>query len=108
MRTLPLQVTFRNMRPSKAVEAKIQEKFEKLTQFCDRIMNAKVVVDLPHHKQTQGKQFEVTIDLTLPDGHVIANRHANDPSHEDVYVAVRDAFDVAKRQLTEYTDRHAV
>ncbi len=109
MRTVPLQVTFRHMHPSKAVEAKVKQKIEKLTRFYDRIIAAHVIVDLPHHKHHQGNLFEVAIELSLPDGQVLVNRHANpDHRHENIYVALRDAFDAAQRQLTEYAFRRAV
>lgn len=108
MRTVPLQVTFRHMYPSKAVEAKIKQKIEKLTQFYDRMIAAHVIVDLPHHKHHQGNLFEVAIELSLPEGQVIVNRHANqDRRHESVYVALQDAFNAAQRQLTEHAFRRA-
>jgi ribosomal subunit interface protein len=97
------------MSPSKAIEARIAQKIEKLAQFYDRIIAAHVTVDLPHHKHHQGNLFEVAIELSLPDGKVVVNRHANrDHRHEDIYVAVRDAFNAAKQQLVEYTGRRAV
>lgn len=39
---LPLQVTFRNMASSDAMEANIREKAEKLDQFYDQIMSCRV------------------------------------------------------------------
>src|SRR5690606_22918580 len=48
-----------------------------------------------HHHQ--GRPFRVSIDLRVPGKEIVANRD----HHEDVYVALRDAFDAAKRQLEE-------
>ena len=36
---IPLQITFRDMEPSAAVEASIREKAAKLDQFYDQIMS---------------------------------------------------------------------
>lgn len=99
----PLQITFRDMPPSEAVEAVIREKAEKLDQFFDKIMSCRVMVESPHTHQHQGILFHVRVDLTVPGGELVASRSPGDNhAHEDVYVAIRDAFDAAKRQLQEY------
>ena len=52
---IPLQISFRNMDPSPAVEARIREKAAKLERFHDRIIGCTVVVEAPHRSQNQGK-----------------------------------------------------
>jgi ribosomal subunit interface protein len=100
---LPLEITFRGMSHSDAVEAKIREKTAKLEQFCDHIISCKVAVELEHHHQHQGNLFHVRIDLSVPNKHIVVSReHHDKQAHEDMYVALRDAFDAAKRQLEEY------
>lgn len=100
---LPLNITFRDMPPSQAVEANIREKAEKLDQFFDRIMACNVVVVAPHKHHHKGNIYQVHIDITLPHGEVVVSRdtHQNH-AHEDVYVAIRDAFNAAKRQLENF------
>ncbi len=104
---IPLQITFRDMESSAAVEARIQEKTAKLEQYYDRIMSCRVMVESPHGHHHQGRLFKVRIDLTVPDGELVVNQahHHNDHSHEDVYVAIRDAFNAMQRQLQNYVDR---
>jgi ribosomal subunit interface protein len=92
------QITLKNVPHSEAVEAKIREKMSKLDQFSDRIMSCRVVVEESQRKQHQGKMFSVRIDMTVPGKELVVNRIEN----EDCYVAVRDAFDAAKRQLEEH------
>lgn len=100
---VPLHISFRNMEPSAAVEATIRERAAKLDRVYDRITSCRVVVEAPHKHHHQGKLFHVRIDLSLP-GHEV--RVTRDPAqahaHEDVYVAIRDAFAAARRQLDEY------
>jgi len=98
---LPLQVTFRNVPPSEAIEAHISEKASKLERFFDRIMSCRVVVDSTQRRQHQGKLYEVRIDITVPRKELAVTRAEN----EDVYVAVRDAFDAAGRRLEEHARR---
>ncbi|MDH5484489.1 MAG: HPF/RaiA family ribosome-associated protein [Gammaproteobacteria bacterium] len=99
----PLEIVFRDMPASEFVEEKIREKAAMLDKFYDRIMSCRVVIELPHAHHNKGKLFHVTVDLTVPDGELVVNRSPKDNhAHEDVYVAIRDAFDAAKRQLQSY------
>lgn len=101
---VPLEITFRGFPHSDAVETKIREKTAKLEQFCDHIISCKVAVEAEHRHQHQGNLFHVRIDLSVPQKHIIVSReHHDKQAHEDLYVALRDAFDVATRQLEEYT-----
>ena len=92
------------METSAAVEANIREKAAKLEQYYDQIMSCRVVVEAPHAHKHQGKLYQVHIDLGVPDGELVVSHehHHKDSAHEDVYVAIRDAFDAMKRQLEDY------
>ena len=95
----PLQITIRGMEHSEALDAHIREKALKLEEFYPRMIGCHVTVDEPHRHHQQGGQLEVRIDIHLPGhAHVVVNRQHSD----DVYVALRDAFDAAKRQLEEH------
>lgn len=103
---LPVQITFRNVARSDAVEAKIRERAAKLDTYYDRITGCHVTVEAPHRHHHQGKLFQVGIDLILPGTEIVVNRAPQeDHAHEDVFVAVRDAFDAARRQLEDYARR---
>jgi ribosomal subunit interface protein len=97
----PLQITFRDIEHSDALEAHIREKADKLEIFFEPIMSCRVVVEMPHQHKHQGKFFNVRIDIGVPGSEIVVNRD----KHEDVYVALRDAFDAAKRQLDDYSRR---
>jgi len=100
----PLQITFRDVESSAAVEANIREKAAKLEQYYDRIMSCRVMVEAPHGHKHQGRLYRVRIDVGVPDGELVVSHehHHRDSAHEDVYVAIRDAFDAMKRQLEDY------
>ena len=97
----PLQITFRDIEHSDAIEAHIREKAGKLETFFEPIMSCRVVVEMPHQHKNQGKAFNVRIDIGVPGSEIVVNRD----KHEDVYVALRDAFDAARRQLEDYGRR---
>ncbi|ACL71346.1 Cold-shock protein DNA-binding [Thioalkalivibrio sulfidiphilus HL-EbGr7] len=97
-----VEVTFRNMDPSPAVEDKVRAQIEKLGQFHDHIMACRVVVEAGHRHHHKGNLYHVRIDLTVPNGELVASREpSGHHAHEDVYVAVRDAFDAMRRQLQD-------
>src|SRR3989338_7713783 len=103
---LPLQVVFRNMDPSAAIEARIRERAASLERYHDRIMSCRVAVELLHRHHHQGNLFHVRVDLKVPDGEIVANREPSEHhAHEDVYVAIRDAFNAVRRQLEDYVRR---
>jgi ribosomal subunit interface protein len=103
---LPLQITFRNVTPSDAIDTKIRERAAKLDTYYDRITGCHVLVEAPHRRHHQGKLFHVRIDVILPGTAVVVNRAPLEHhAHEDVFVAIRDAFDAARRQLEDYARR---
>lgn len=97
----PLQVLFIGVEPSEAVEAAARAKAEKLDRFRPDIMSCRVTIELAHKHQQQGRPFAVRIAVTVPDRELTVDR-AQD---EDVYVALRDAFDDMTRQLAESVQR---
>ena len=95
---IPMQITIRDVEHSEALETHIREKVNKLDEFFKNIMSCRVVVEMPHKHHHQGKQFNVRIDIGVPGNEIVVNRDHS----EDVYIALRDAFDAAKRQLEDY------
>lgn len=103
---LPLQITFRHMGPSEAVEAAIRKRAERLDRFSDRIIGCKVVVEAPHKHQRKGKLYSVRVDLSVPGEEIPATRTGSkNHAHEDIYVAIRDAFDTVGRLLEDHARR---
>ena len=94
---VPLQVSYRNISKSEALDARLREKAAKLEEFHPHITSCRVVVEERHRHQRQGREFTVSIDARVPGHEVFVNREHD----EDVYVAVRDAFDAAARKLEE-------
>jgi ribosomal subunit interface protein len=100
---LPLQITFRHMDASPALEARIREFAARLEKFSAQIISCHVIVEpTPQHRR-HGGPHEFHIDITLPDEKIaIRHAHPGDPAHEDAYVALRDAFHAARRKLEDY------
>jgi ribosome-associated translation inhibitor RaiA len=104
---LPLQITFRHMDSSPALEARIRELASRFDKFSQHILRCHVIVEpLPRH-QHQGAPYDFHISITLPDKEIAIHRaHPLDHAHEDPYVALRDAFRAARRKLEDYERKH--
>ena len=97
------EITFHNMEPSEAIEARVREKFARLQKYFDRLTHCRVVIEAPHRHHHKGKIYQIKIDLGVPGRPdlVVSREGRENHAHEDVYVAVRDAFDAARRQLQD-------
>ena len=95
---VPSQITLRNIEETAAIESRLQEKIAKLGRFYNHITFCRVVVDLPEKRKHQGKLFNVRIEIDVPGKEIVIKRDL----HEDLYVAIRDAFKAASRQLEDY------
>jgi len=100
-----LQITFRNIDSSPAVEAKIRERARELEQFFDRIVSCRVVIEAPDRRR-HGDLFHIRVDLKVPGKEIVVKRDPPEHhAHEDIYVAVRDCFDAVRRQLEDHVRR---
>jgi ribosomal subunit interface protein len=98
-----LQITFHGVDHSDAIENRIREKAARLERFAQHITSLRVTVDAPHQQHTKGTLYSVRIDARLRNDELAVSRaHRYDHSHEDVYTAIRDAFDAIKRQLEDH------
>jgi cold shock CspA family protein/ribosome-associated translation inhibitor RaiA len=99
---IPLEIVFHNIDRSLAVEEAVRERTVKLERIAPNITSCRVTIEAPHRNHQQGNLYTVRIDLRYPGGETLASRAPGDNhAHEDVYVALRDSFRAARRQLQE-------
>ncbi len=102
MMQIPLQIRFHKLESSPAIEAAVHKRAEQLERFGDRIVSCRVTIEAPHKHHHKGNLYHVKVDIRTPGGEVVASRHPDEHhAHEDVYVAIRDAFKAARRQLQD-------
>lgn len=103
----PAQISFKNMQATADIEDRIQQRIDKLERFHDRITACRVHVEAPQSKDFHGQVYHVRVDITVPGGEVVANREpGKNHAHNDMGIAIRDAFDTAERQLEDFVRRH--
>jgi ribosomal subunit interface protein len=106
----PVQIAFHGIDTSDAVADRIREKVAKLEQYFDRITSCRVTVERHHRARVEMKvkdqPFHVSIFLGVPGDELVVRRDPKKPTslkgHEDIQIAVRDAFDTMERRLKEY------
>jgi ribosome-associated translation inhibitor RaiA len=119
--TTPLQITYRGLERSPAVTRCVRERTDKLARHFGRIITCRVIIEQPNRHQLRGRLFHVRIDLTVPGAEIVvrhepaahappadADGSANverttetDTTHQDAYLAIHDAFDIAHRRLED-------
>ncbi len=99
----PLQISFRSMDASPEIEKRVREKAEKLERFHDRIVGCNVVIEVPHRRHRTGNPYNVRITLSVPGKDIhVGQTGSENHAHEDVNIAIRDAFGAAIRLLEDH------
>lgn len=100
------RIVFNDIPIDEAVQAAAADRIAELERFYDRITGCTVVIALPHQRHERGSLYSVRIDLVVPGGQIVVSRdHHDNHAHEDVLVALRDAFNAARRRLEDHVRR---
>ncbi|MSR11544.1 MAG: ribosome-associated translation inhibitor RaiA [Gammaproteobacteria bacterium] len=101
------QIVYHNLDQTEAINDAVQKRIAKLQRFCDQIITGRVVLDSPHNNHHKGKVYSVGLEVHTAIKEVRVNQeHHDNHAHEDLYVAIRDAFDAAERQLKSVDKKH--
>ena len=94
------QVLFRGIEYSPSVEEIVNKRLEKLERYSDKIQSLKVVLEAPHNNHHKGRVYHVGVEAMIPNHEiVVAHDHHDNHAHEDICVAIRDAFNAVERRL---------
>ena len=97
---MPLQISFRGIDHSHAVEAAIRQRAVGLERFSHQITRCRVIVDMPQQHRHLGNHYAIRIDITTLSGEVFVTRDPDlDGAHKDFQAVLRGAFDAAVRHL---------
>src|ERR1043165_5565633 len=105
---VPSEVSYRNVRPTPAIQSLIEEKVAGLERFYPRIVRCHVTIERPgrHHRRGKGAHFRVRIELSVPGGRLVVGRDPEEATeHEDAYLAINEAFHAMRRRLQDHASR---
>lgn len=100
-------VVFHKVEPSDAIVTRAAQLFAKLFRKFPSVMYGTMTIEGRHHHHHNGNLYHVALRIHLPGGDVVVS---HDPeqnhAHEDLYVAMRDACEAARRQLMHVAARN--
>jgi len=115
------RITFRRIRGTEALEADVRARLARLETYYPSIIGARVVVEPAARHHREGNRYTVRSDLAVPGEHLEIRHDASlrpllrarsvqrtrkqdetDPGHRHAKVAVREAFEAARRRLQDY------
>lgn len=103
----PLEIIVRDVPRTERLEQRIHDKVAKLAGLQPRITSLRVTVESPaHHRHQKGTPYRVKLEIGVPGTEIVVTHESEeDHEHDDLSVALRDAFDAARRQLQERLDK---
>jgi ribosome-associated translation inhibitor RaiA len=100
--TIPLQILFRGLDHSDAIEQYVRHRAHKLTDVGQRVVACHVAIEAPHRSKHHGRHYRVRLDVAVPGAELVVDRCPDEGrEYEDVYAAIDHAFDHAFRRLRE-------
>src|ERR1022692_2138389 len=105
----PCQIIFKGMDPSEPGRVEVRAWLDKLGALTTPMIGGQVVIEAVDEGRREDRRYHVRMELTMPEGLVVVGpEHPSNAAHEDVYVAIRNAFRAARRQLESSAQAHAV
>jgi ribosome-associated translation inhibitor RaiA/cold shock CspA family protein len=98
----PLQIAFKELDTSEAMETLIRERVDKLERFHHKIIGCRVSVEAPHRKQGPGKpEMAIAVEIEVPGANTITVKATARPSEarDNPTTLINRAFDAAQRRL---------
>ena len=104
---VPPEIAYRGIDKTPALEALIAEKIEKLEKFYTQISSCHLAIEKVHDHPEHGSPYRVRIDITVPEDREIVVDKSPDTGKQaqPLEALIRDAFDVANRQLKEMNEQ---
>jgi hypothetical protein len=118
-------ITFRRIKTPAVLEADIYKRIAKLEALVPSIIGIHVLVDLADRHHRDGRRWRVRLEISVPGERIVVTHDASlrpelrakgierarkqdepDAGHKYAAVAVREAFEVARRQLQDTVRRH--
>jgi ribosome-associated translation inhibitor RaiA len=102
---VPLQLTMRGTTQTPGIADHVRRRVAQLDRFGG-IVGCHVTVEGPHRHHRKGNLWSVRVDLTVHGAELAVSRGpGEDHTHEDLHVAIGDAFDAALRRLNHRIER---
>ena len=104
---LPVNITYRGIDKSEAIDKLVLEKAARLEKFCDHINRCDVAIEQTNHTHQKGNPYRCRIDVTVSRGHelVADEKQKDNGTHAPVNKVIHDAFKTMERELRRVVDK---
>lgn len=101
----PAQIEFEGVEASVGLQGAVDQHIAELESHFGRLTAARIVVKGPGDHHQTGGQYQVSIQLALPDGRDVHvdRTPKEDERYADLTFAIDNAFKRARRQLQDQT-----
>jgi putative sigma-54 modulation protein len=99
--TTPVEVHFHGIEKSDAIEQRVRAKVAKLAKHFGRMTSCRVGIEATQRTAQKPKVYQIVIEIGMPSRSPIVVRHERTGSnaHEELGLAIRDAFEAALRKV---------
>jgi len=102
----PCQITFGGMSATEALRGEVHAWLNRLGALTATMTGGRVLIDVLDQGRSE-RRYQVRMELAMPRGVVVVGLdHPSNRAHEDIYVAIRNAFRGARRELEVYFREH--
>ena len=98
-----LQITFRSITHSAAIEQHIQKYFNRVHRIYHKILHCHVVIDFEKKHNLKDRIFTISIDARMPGKKLVSKKQSH-----DLYIAIRDGFDTIEKLLEKHCKRKPI
>ncbi len=104
---VPIEITYRNVKKSDAIEKLIHDKADKLNEFHDGIVSCRISLEQDQESKRSVNQFHVRISMRVPPGKelVVHQKSDEEGTGESIRTVINDAFKTIGRQLNKLKDK---
>ncbi|HKK70651.1 MAG TPA: HPF/RaiA family ribosome-associated protein [Candidatus Krumholzibacteria bacterium] len=100
---VPLELTFRGVKKTEALDDLVRDKVEKLHRVCDYLTSCRVAVERPQGNPSTGSSYRVRVAVQVPRGHeLVAVREPSQGTVNDTLeTVIHRTFDAMRSQLEQ-------
>ena len=100
---VPLELTFRGVKKTEALDDLVRDKVDKLHRVCDYLTSCRVAVERPQGNPSTGSSYRVRVAVQVPRGHelVASASRARATVNDTLETVIHRTFDAMRSQLEQ-------
>jgi ribosome-associated translation inhibitor RaiA len=99
--TTPVEIHFHGIEKSDGIEQRVREKVAELARHFQRMTSCRVGIEATQRSAQKPKVYQIKIEIGVPSRRpiVVSHERTGSNAHEELGLAIRDAFEAAVRKV---------